>query len=183
MNKKITEFQKQKCDKCDNKDTDLCEIHTRRIDGNDNTTNMKENKKKFNKNITLVNETIQQRRTNSIGFCFLSIDDYTPEKALHFLSGIANFDVCVVFETTKELNKTYGEYANPIKRTGDMRIDLFNLIMGFTDKFTATEYCTTEYNNQTIKVIKYSENIWQQWQPSEEQSNLEWIEVKKNDIK
>lgn len=190
MNKKITEFQKRKCDKCANKDTDLCEIHTSRIDGHAYCPNLKKkitvfrfmSKKEFEsfrKGKTLVNETIHQGRTNSIGFCFLSIDDYTPEKALHFLSGIANFDVCVVFETTKELNKTYGEYASPIKRNGDLRLDLFNLIMGINERFTATEYCTTEYSNKDFKVIKYSENIWQQWQPSEEQSNLKWIEVKK----
>lgn len=50
-----------------------------------------------------------KRRTNSIGFCFLDINDYKPEKALHFLSGIVNFDICAVFETDKILNKTWGD--------------------------------------------------------------------------
>lgn len=188
MNQKIIEFQKEKCEKCANKDTDLCEIYTSRIDGHAYCKNLKEkmivfrfmSKKEFEgfrKGKTLVNKIKHQGRTNSIGFCFLDINDYTPEKALHFLSNIVSFDVCVVFETTKELRKTYGVYAKPIKSTGDIRVDFFNLIMGFNEKFTSTEYCTTEYNNKDFKAIKYSENLWQQWQPFEEQSEIKWIEV------
>lgn len=191
MNKRITEFQKRKCNRCANKDTDLCEIYISRIDGHAYCPNLKEKVtvfrfmskeefENFRKGRTLINETIHQGRTNSIGFCFLDINDYTPEKALHFLSGITNFDVCVVFETTKELNKTYGIYAKPIKATGNPLEDLINLFNGYNEKFAVTEYCTTEYNNKDFKVIKYSENIWQQWKPQEEQSELKWIEVKEN---
>lgn len=192
MNKRITEFQNRKCDRCANKDTDLCEIYISRIDGHAYCPNLKEKItvfrfmskeefESFKKSKTLVNETIHQGRTNSIGFCFLNIDDYTPEKALHFLSGIVNFDVCVVFETTKELKKSYGIYAKPIKAIGNQLEDLMNLLKGCNENFTATEYCTTEYNNKHLKLIKYSENIWQQWQPGEEQSNLKWIEVKEDE--
>lgn len=194
MNKKIIEFQKRKCDRCANIDTDLCEIYTSRIDGHAYCPNLVEKRilfrfmskkefENFRKGKTLVNETIHQGRTNSIGFCFLDINDYTPEKALHFLSGIVNFDVCVVFQTTKALNKTYGIYAKPIKSSENPLEDLMNLFIGFTDRFTATEYCTTEYNNKDFKVIKYSEDIWEQCQFGEEQSELKWIEVKKDDIK
>lgn len=115
-----------------------------------------------------------KRRTNSIGFCFLDINDYKPEKALHFLSGIVNFDICAVFETDKILNKTWGTYAKPIKSNGNLLEDILRVLYGFNEQFTSTEYCITEYNNEDFKLIKYSQNIWQQWNPQEEQSILNW---------
>lgn len=118
-----------------------------------------------------------KRRTNSIGFCFLDINDYKPEKALHFLSGIVNFDICAVFETDKILNKTWGTYAKPIKSNGNLLEDILRVLYGFNEQFTSTEYCITEYNNEDFKLIKYSQNIWQQWNPQEEQSILNWKKV------
>ena len=118
-----------------------------------------------------------KRRTNSIGFCFLDINDYKPEKALHFLSGIVNFDICAVFETDKILNKTWGTYAKPIKSNGNLLEDILRVLHGFNEQFTSTEYCITEYNNEDFKLIKYSKNIWQQWNPQEEQSILNWKKV------
>jgi len=91
---------------------------------------------------------------------------------MHFLSGIATFDVCAVFETKEELQKTYGIYAKPIKGTGNSMEDLLNVFSEFTDRFTANEYCTTEYNKETMKLLKYSEEIWKQWNPIEEQPKL-----------
>lgn len=188
MNKKILEFQKQKCAKCDNKSTELCEIVTSRIDGHAYCKSFKEKStvfrfmskkefEEFKKGQNLKNETIHQGKTNSIGFCFLNIEDYTPEEAVHFLSGIANFEVCALFETSETLNKTYGVYAKPIKDTDNILLDIINLLNGFNETFTATEYCTTEYSNKKFKLIKYSEDIWKQWKPEESQTELEWIEV------
>lgn len=189
MNEKIKEFQEDKCINCKNKHSSLCEIVTSSIDGHvycksfdDEITvfrfmskrefeNFKEGKK-------LSNNTIHKAKTNSIGFCFINIEDYAPEKALHFLSGIVSFDVCVVFKTKiKYLNKSYGVYAKHIKSTGNILEDLMNIFNGFNEKFKANEYCTTEYNNKDFKVIKYSENLWKQWQPSKEQQKIKWIEV------
>lgn len=132
---------------------------------------------KYKKGITLKNNKRHEGNTNSIGFCFLDEEEFTPEKAMHFLSGIVTFDICAVFETKEELNKTYGVYAKPIEKTEDAFEDLYNLLIGFTDRFTANEYCITEYNKETMKLLKYSENIWNQWKPNEEQTKLKWIEV------
>lgn len=129
---------------------------------------------KYKNDITLINNKKHNGKTNSIGFCFLNIEEFTPEEAMHFLSGIATFDVCAVFETEEKLNKTYGIYAKPIKTTGNPFEDLLNLFSGFTDNFTANEYCITEYSKKTMKLLKYSEEIWRQWDPAEEQKNLKW---------
>ena len=129
---------------------------------------------KYKNDITLINNKKHDGKTNSIGFCFLNIEEFTPEEAMHFLSGIATFDVCAVFETEEKLNKTYGIYAKQIKSTGNPFEDLLNLFSGFTDNFTANEYCITEYSKKTMKLLKYSEEIWRQWDPAEEQKNLKW---------
>lgn len=129
---------------------------------------------KYKNDITLINNKKHDGKTNSIGFCFLNIEEFTPEEAMHFLSGIATFDVCAVFETEEKLNKTYGIYAKPIKSTGNPFEDLLNLFSGYTDNFTANEYCITEYSKKTMKLLKYSEEIWRQWNPAEEQKNLKW---------
>lgn len=133
---------------------------------------------KYRHNFTLRNDKKHDGKTNSIGFCFLDIEEFTPEEAIHFLSGVVTFDVCAVFETEEKLNKTYGIYAKPLKSTGNPMKDLLNIFSGFTDKFTANEYCTTEYNQGTMKLLKYSEEIWKQWNPTEEQTKLKWVEVK-----
>lgn len=137
----------------------------------------KEEFEKYNKNITLKNNTKHDGKTNSVGFCFLNMEEYTPEEAIHFLSGVVSFDVCAVFETEEKLNKTYGIYAKPIDPSGNIMEDMINLFLGFNVRFTANEYCTTKYNNKTMKLIKYSEEIWEQWNPAEEQSKLKWVEV------
>lgn len=103
---------------------------------------------KYKRDFPLKNNTKHNGKTNSIGFCFLNADEYTPEEAMHFLSGIVTFDVCAVFETEEKLNKTYGVYAKPIKSTGNPFEDLLNIFSGFTDRFTANEYCITEYNQK-----------------------------------
>lgn len=132
---------------------------------------------KYRNGITLKNDKKHEQKTNSIGFCFLNIDDYTPEEAMHFLSGIVSFNICAVFETEEKLQKTYGVYAKPIKPTGNPMEDIINLLYGFNEKFTADEYCTTQYDNKKMKLVKYSENIWQQWKPSEQQEKFKWVEV------
>lgn len=132
---------------------------------------------KYQKGKVLENNKKHKGNTNSVGFCFLDTDEFTPEKAMHFLSGIVTFDICAVFETKEKLNKTYGVYAKPIKRTGDAFEDLYNLLTNFGDKFTANEYCITKYSKETMKLLKYSKNIWFQWKPNEEQTKLKWIEV------
>ena len=137
----------------------------------------KEDLKNIKNGETLKNNTKHDGLTNSVGFCFLNTEDYEPERALHFLSGIATLDICAVFETDKKLKETYGVYATPIKATGNLFEDLINLYTNYNSKFKATEYCTTEYNSKDFKLLKYSENLYKQWEPREEQSELIWKKI------
>lgn len=137
---------------------------------------------KFNNGEILHNDREHKAKTTSRGFCFFNLKDYEPHKAVHFLSGLVCFDVCAVFEVDKnKLKERWGVYAKPIQRTGNLLIDLMCLYDNFDRRFTATEYCTTEYSNKDFKLIKFSENIWNQYDILEEQKELKWIEVDGNE--
>ncbi len=96
---------------------------------------------------TLCNDKVHTSNTNSVGFCFLSLEDWKPATAYHFMTGIADMEICAVFEANLEdLNQTYGVYRDP--RT------VFHNIM------KTKEYCTTKYNKQTFKLVKYARPYW-----------------------
>lgn len=113
----------------------------------------KEEFEKFQKGEILHNTTKHKAKTNSVGFCFLNLEEYNPEYAFHFLVCVANVEMCVVFETEKELNKTYGEYAVPMLPGAT----LADFIKNFGNSFTANEYCTETYSKNDFKLIKYAE--------------------------
>ena len=139
--------------------------------------------KKYKEGQVLENNTKHVGKTNSMGFCFLNVDEIDVKQALHFLSGIASFEICAVFETKKKLNKTYGEYAKPIKDFDKQNPLQFyhDLIMLSQDipenRMRINEYCTKKYSKADFRLIKYSENIWSQWNIIDHQKELVWKEV------
>lgn len=46
--------------------------------------------------------------------------------------------------------------------------------MGWKESFTADEYCINQYDKRSFKLVKYSRDIWKQWNPAEEQTELDW---------
>lgn len=114
----------------------------------------------------LENTTIHLGKTNSIGFCFLDLNEYKPEEAIHFLSGIVNAEVCVKLRMKKKLNQTNGTYAkhkpldewlikNRNKSFLEVLLDIKN-----TDTFVANEYCTTDYSLDCVEIISYAIPMW-----------------------
>ena len=102
--------------------------------------------KLFKSGKTLINDAEHKKvyDSDSVGFCFFDEDDYSPEYAYEFLSGIVSNDVCVRFEVDKSLLiKSHGIYADPF---GD----------NFFSTMGATEYCCTSYNNKDFKMLSYS---------------------------
>lgn len=100
-------------------------------------------KKEFDKLIkgeVLKNNKHHQGHTNSVGFCFMKVDDNEPRYAYEFLSGVVDDDVCVVFETNKKLTKSYGVYADPYG--------------SFFATITEDEYCTKEYSLEDFKIVE-----------------------------
>ena len=104
----------------------------------------KEEFKKYMNGEELVNKKEHRAKTNSKGFCFLDLKDFTPEEAIHFLSGIVSFDVCAVFETNTKLNKTYGVYAKPIKKEGSILDYLIKFFNDFKKNLTPNNYLTKQ---------------------------------------
>lgn len=103
----------------------------------------------YMKGTLLLNNKKHVGQTFSQGFCFLDYNEYKPEDAVKFLSGIVNFDVCAVFETKKKLNKSQALYHLPNTYP--------------PKKFVANEYCTTMYDNQKLKLVKYAYDIYEKW--------------------
>lgn len=99
--------------------------------------------KKYNRGYTLFNNNIHYALTDSIGFCFLDTEAYTPECAYKFLIGAIFPEVCCVFEVLEDkLKKGYAVYHIPKTRPPkQMRI---------------TEYSTIKYNKTDFKLIKYT---------------------------
>ena len=120
------------------------------------------------------------RKTTSIGFCFLSLDDFEPEYAYKFLSGIVTDDVCVVFEVDeKKLKQSEARYSRPLTDEEDEKeIEKLNLNGGFFNFLISTlqvmkdlnsngsmmvkEYYCTKYNNKDFKLIKYAKPVFRQ---------------------
>ena len=45
---------------------------------------------KYKNNFILKNNKKHDRKTNSIGFCFLNVEDFTPEEAMHLFKWNCN---------------------------------------------------------------------------------------------
>ena len=114
----------------------------------------KEEFNKYLKGEELINEIKHIGNTNSKGFCFMNCEDYEPEYAYQFLSGVVDTEVCVVFETNKKLTKSYGEYADPYG--------------SFFDSFVSDEYCTEKYSKKDFKLIKYCYDFDKKWYQDKE---------------
>ena len=115
----------------------------------------------YKKGKRLKNTTIHKSKTNSVGFCFLDAKEYKPEEAFHFLSGIVNPEICVVFEVDEDkLDKSWGKYAKPIKETGNGLQDLINLFENWDVSFIANEYCTQIYSKKDFKLVRYAVPDW-----------------------
>ena len=82
-------------------------------------------------------------RTNSVGFCFLRYDDFTPEEALLFIKGIVDNAHCVIFETEETLREGYGCYANPYSNPYSLELETI----------IVAEYSIKEYNCNKMKPI------------------------------
>lgn len=107
---------------------------------------------KYKSGEELYNDTRHKAKTNSVGFCFFNLKDFTPEYAWRFLKGAINPDICVVFEVNgEELKAGYGIYNDPDKT-------LYELMNFIIKTIKVQEYSTTHYNNQKFRLIRYTKN-------------------------
>lgn len=116
----------------------------------------------------LYNNTKHKAKTNSIGFCFFDINDFSPEFAWRFLKGAIFPNICVVFEVDETLlRKGYGIYSDPNKT-------LYELMNFIPKMIRVSEYCTENYNKEVFKLVKYTTN---KLDFLENYKSFEWREV------
>lgn len=90
----------------------------------------------------------KQKRTTSIGFCFLpestiiSGTEYSPVDCIGFLQGIVTNDVLVEFEVQNSdcIRESIGVYAHPY----------------LDDIITIKEYCVSTYSRNTFVPTRYA---------------------------
>lgn len=96
---------------------------------------------------TLHNDKKHESRTNSVGFCFgIGGRTKAKERFEQNMSGVVDTDVCCIFEVDPEtMTESYGVYADPYG--------------GFFDTVTETEYCTTQYDKTTARLLYFAVDV------------------------
>jgi hypothetical protein len=90
------------------------------------------------------------RKTTSVGFCFFPED---PDKAIHWLSGIVNTEVCVTLDIDESLlTESTGTYRDD--ENDDIEgMSLLELMFTPAPQIERKEYCLTEYSLDLAKVL------------------------------
>ena len=90
------------------------------------------------------------RKTTSVGFCFFPED---PDKAIHWLSGVVNTEMCVTLDIDDSLlTESTGIYRDDEK--DDIEgMSLFELMFTPAPQIERKEYCLTEYSLNVAKVL------------------------------
>lgn len=119
---------------------------------------------KYKSGQVLVNNTKHTGKTNSVGFCFLNAEEYSPEYAYKFLIGAIFPEICCVFDVSEDkLKKGYGIYHIPKTRP--------------SRQFKAIEYSTIKYSKEDFKLIRYTDcNMFEKYLMDEK---FEWRKGKK----
>lgn len=96
-------------------------------------------------------------KTTSVGFCFFP---EPPDKAIHWLSGIVNTEVCVTFDIDESLlTESTATYRDHEKDNSE-GMSLWELIFSPAPQIFSSvpqierkEYCMTEYSLKVAKVL------------------------------
>ena len=90
------------------------------------------------------------RKTTSVGFCFFPED---PDKAIHWLSGVVNTEMCVTLDIDDSLlTESTGIYRDDEKDVIE-GMSLFELMFTPAPQIERKEYCLTEYSLNVAKVL------------------------------
>jgi hypothetical protein len=90
------------------------------------------------------------RETTSVGFCFFPED---PDKAIHWLSGIVNTEMCVTLDIDDSiLTESTGIYRD-VDNDDIEGMSIIELMFTPAPQIERKEYCLTEYSLNVAKVI------------------------------
>ena len=85
-----------------------------------------------------------------MGFCFFPED---PDKAIHWLSGIVNTEVCVTFDIDESLLTESTATYRDSEKDNIEGMSFLDLIFLPAPRIERKEYCMTEYSLDSVKVI------------------------------
>ena len=90
--------------------------------------------------------------TASKGFCFFP-EDPAPERRLHYLSGIVDFDVVAEFELLgpSMLRKCRGRYHDPDEKLPGSLPKIFQIPIRY---ITTEEYSMESYSSKMLKLLR-----------------------------
>lgn len=109
---------------------------------------------KFLSGEVLQNYNDHRARTDAVGFCFLDADEYNPNDAYHFMSGVVSPEICAIFEVENAPFKIgTGVYAAPLDDSMPFMMALFN-----TNTIDVKEYSITEYSRKSFKLVHYCDD-------------------------
>lgn len=89
-------------------------------------------------------------KTTSVGFCFFPED---PDKAIHWLSGIVNTEVCVTFDINESLLTESTATYRDSEKDNIEGMSFLDLIFLPAPRIERKEYCMTEYSLKVAKVL------------------------------
>ena len=89
-------------------------------------------------------------KTTSVGFCFFPED---PDKAIHWLSGIVNTEVCVTFDIDESLLTESTATYRDNEKDNIEGMSFLDLIFLPAPQIERKEYCMTEYSLKVAKVL------------------------------
>jgi len=103
----------------------------------------------------LVNTTDHHKEygnnTTSVGFCFFPED---PDKAIHWLSGTVNTEVCVTFDIDESLLTESTATYRDCEKHNIEDMSIFDIIFSPIPVIERKEYCMTEYSLKEAKVLR-----------------------------
>ena len=90
-------------------------------------------------------------KTTSVGFCFFPEQ---PDKAIHWLSGIVNTQVCVTFDIDESLLTESTATYRDSEKDNIEGMSFLELIFSPAPQIERKEYCMTEYSLKVAKVLR-----------------------------
>lgn len=90
------------------------------------------------------------KKTTSVGFCFFP---EPPDKAIHWLSGIVNTEVCVTFDIHESLLTESTATYRDSEKDNIEGMSFLELIFSPAPQIERKEYCMTEYSLKVAKVL------------------------------
>lgn len=110
-----------------------------------------------------------QKRTNSVGFCFFMED---PDQAVHWLCGIVDLEMCVTMEVPDGWGvRSWGLYLD--EEASDLSKPMnYQEFMREAKWKKRTEICRCRYSTKQVRIISATDKYYHLYPPRSEHQHL-----------